>query len=87
MVTFEVKDMTCGHCVRTITQAVHAIDHDASVGADLASHRVWIESATSDAAAWRDAITGAGYTPVLVPGAEAVAPSRQKQGGCCGCCR
>lgn len=87
MVTFEVKDMTCGHCVRTITQAVRAIDHGASVGVDLASHRVRIEPTELDASAFGAAITSAGYTPVLVQDTEAAAPARQKQGGCCGCCR
>lgn len=29
MIAFEVKDMTCGHCVGTITKAVKAVDRDA----------------------------------------------------------
>lgn len=31
MITFEVKDMTCGHCVSTITKAVRAVDKEATV--------------------------------------------------------
>lgn len=66
MITFEVQDMTCGHCVSTITQAVKALDAQARVQIDLASHRVDIEPVTADAAALREAITEAGFTPVAV---------------------
>ncbi|MDO9075755.1 MAG: heavy-metal-associated domain-containing protein [Rubrivivax sp.] len=66
MITFEVKDMTCGHCVSTITQAVKALDAQARVQVDLASHRVDIEPATADAQALREAIAEAGFTPVAV---------------------
>ena len=67
MVTFEVKDMSCGHCVGAITQAVHAADRDATVEIDLDRHLVRIEPAGADAAALRAAIEQAGYTPVPVP--------------------
>ena len=66
MISFEVKDMTCGHCASTITKAVMSTDHAAKVQIDLASHRVFIESASADASSLRDAITQAGYTPVAV---------------------
>jgi len=66
MTTFEVKDMSCGHCVSTITKAVKAVDHDAGVQADLATHRVTIDPTKADAAALSDAIRQAGYTPVVV---------------------
>ncbi|WP_418315537.1 heavy-metal-associated domain-containing protein [Piscinibacter sakaiensis] len=64
MIAFEVKDMTCGHCVSSITKAVKATDADARVNVDLASHRVEIDSANADADELRDAISEAGYTPV-----------------------
>jgi copper chaperone len=66
MITFEVPDMSCGHCVSTITQAVKALDAQARVQIDLTSHRVDIEPATADAEALRAAITEAGFTPVAV---------------------
>ena len=66
MITFEVQDMSCGHCVSTITQAVKTLDAQARVQIDLASHRVQIEPATADAAALRAAIAEAGFTPVAV---------------------
>jgi copper chaperone len=64
MIAFEVKDMTCGHCVSTITQAVKAVDGNAKVEIDLARHRVEIEPADADARALADAISDAGYTPL-----------------------
>lgn len=66
MITFEVQDMSCGHCVSTITQAVKALDAQARVQIDLARHRVEIEPATADVAALRAAITDAGFTPLPV---------------------
>ena len=64
MIAFEVQDMTCGHCVSTITQAVQALDPKARVQIDLATHRVAIEAVQADAAALGDAIREAGFTPV-----------------------
>lgn len=66
MVTFEVNDMSCGHCTSTITQAVKSVDANAKVEVDLAGHRVEIESLRADPARLRDAIGAAGFTPVLV---------------------
>jgi copper chaperone len=64
MIAFEVNDMTCGHCVSTITKAIKAVDPNASVRIDLASHRVAIEPAEADIQQLREAIEDAGYTPV-----------------------
>jgi copper chaperone len=58
--TFTVEGMSCGHCVNTVTKAVHDVDLVARVSADLATRKVDIESAVS-----RDqlatAIKNAGY--------------------------
>jgi copper chaperone len=35
MQVFRVNDMTCGHCVSTITKAIKATDKDAKVTIDL----------------------------------------------------
>jgi copper chaperone len=87
MNTFEVKDMTCGHCVSTITKAVNAVDADAKVQIDLATHRVQISSAGVLAAQWSDVIKGAGYTPVAIQ-AEAqpitTGGGAVRKGCCCG---
>ncbi len=66
MISFEINDMTCGHCVSSVTQAVKALDAQAQVQVDLGRHRVDIESAAADAAALAAAITDAGFTPVAV---------------------
>lgn len=64
MIAFQVNDMTCGHCVSTITKAVLEADRNAKVQIDLAAHRVEIEPANADAAQLRAVIEDAGYTPV-----------------------
>lgn len=84
MIAYQVNDMTCGHCVSMITKAVKWVDPAAKVAIDLASKRVEISSATAVAAELKDAIEGAGYTPVEAsPGTSSPAPP--KAGGCCGC--
>ena len=67
MIAFEVKDMTCGHCVAAITKAVKTVDGNAGVQVDLAAHRVTIDARAADPAALKAAIADAGYTPVAVP--------------------
>jgi copper chaperone len=84
MITFEVNDMTCGHCASTITKALKATDKDAKVVIDLASHRVQVEPASADAEELAEAITDAGYTPVPVQ-ASSAAPAKSA-GSCCGGC-
>ena len=85
MVTFEISDMTCGHCVSTITKAVRTVDRAAKVQVDLAAHRVQIDPTESNAQELSAAIAEAGYTPVAVEAATVVAKPA-KAGGCCGCC-
>ena len=76
MITFEVKDMTCGHCTSTITKALKAADKDAKVRIDLTTHRVQIEPGEADATALSDAIKEAGYTPERVETASLEAVGR-----------
>lgn len=64
MISFQVNDMSCGHCSRTITQAVKAIDSNAKVEIDLTQHLVQIEPSKASSAELSDAIKEAGYTPV-----------------------
>ncbi|SEN61622.1 copper chaperone [Pseudomonas sp. ok272] len=47
MQVFNVQGMTCGHCVRSVTQAIQAKDPAASVRVDLAAREVGVESALS----------------------------------------
>ena len=84
MITFRVDDMTCGHCVGAITQALKATDQNAEVRIDLSRHLVEIEPGSSDAEALGNAITGAGYTPVAVSAsAPTGAPTAPRSGCCC----
>ncbi len=47
MQVFTVEGMTCGHCVRAVTQAVQGQDPAASVKVDLAAKEVGVESRLS----------------------------------------
>lgn len=44
MIELTLPDMTCGHCVRTITSTVQKLDAQARVQADLGRHQVQIET-------------------------------------------
>ena len=46
----QIPDMSCGHCVATITKAVTAADPNAKVVADLASKSVQIDTAVPEPA-------------------------------------
>ncbi|MFU2329309.1 heavy-metal-associated domain-containing protein [Pseudomonas sp. NFX98] len=61
MQVFNVEGMSCGHCVRAITQAVQAQDPAASVRVDLAAKEVGVESALT-AQQVIDAISEEGYS-------------------------
>ena len=62
MIDFTLPSMTCGHCVRTVTDTVQRVDAAATVLIDLPSHQVRIESA-QPAAAFIAALTEEGYPP------------------------
>jgi copper chaperone len=47
MQVFNVEGMSCGHCVKAITQAVQDKDPAATVRVDLAAREVGVESALS----------------------------------------
>ena len=85
MIAFEVKDMTCGHCVGTITKALKIADQDAKVTIDLAQHLVVIEPAAAGEDELRAVIVKAGYQPVQVAAAASQLPDRPSP--CCGHCR
>lgn len=44
MQTFKVQGMSCGHCVKAITQAVQAKDPAADVQVDLGAKTVQVQS-------------------------------------------
>ncbi|MGG5872233.1 heavy-metal-associated domain-containing protein [Pseudomonas peli] len=83
MTTFEVKDMTCGHCIKAITQAVMTVDSTAKVQIDLSSHRVQIESVSAEAEL-SHAIVKAGYSPIAKAAEHAsYAPVKTTGRACC----
>ena len=87
MISFQVNDMTCGHCVSSITKAVKALDSGAKVQVDLSTHLVKIETTEADAVELSEAIKEAGYTPVAVEDsavAPIVASTPARKGCCCG---
>ena len=73
-----VDGMTCDHCVRTITKAIHVIDANASVQVDVADCSVTIQG-NVDAEQATAAIDAEGYAVVMV------LPDAMKS--CCGSCR
>lgn len=72
-----VDGMTCDHCVRTITKAIHAIDANAGVDVDVADCSVTIQGDVDPAQA-TSAINAEGYVVIMV------LPDAIKS--CCGTC-
>ncbi|HEV7414613.1 MAG TPA: heavy-metal-associated domain-containing protein [Tianweitania sediminis] len=58
--TFNVPDMTCGHCEKSVRSALGEALPGATVTVDLDTKRVTVEG---DAARAEEAIRDAGYTP------------------------
>ena len=42
-----LPDMTCGHCVKSVTQTAQRLDPQARVQADLATHRAVFETSVA----------------------------------------
>lgn len=62
MIELTLPTMTCGHCVRTVTEIVQRVDARAGLQVDLPSHKVRIES-QQPAQAFVAALTEEGYAP------------------------
>lgn len=84
MFTFQVNDMTCGHCASAISRAVAAVDKNARMDIRIQQKLVRVSSSASTAEL-AEAIQDAGYTPVEVRD-ESQQPAAPRAGGCgCGC--
>ncbi|BCJ70385.1 heavy-metal-associated domain-containing protein [Polymorphospora rubra] len=60
--TYQVKGMTCGHCVNSVSTEISGIAGVSDVQVDLASGRVTVTSAAPlDPATVRAAVDEAGY--------------------------
>ncbi len=60
MIEFTLPTMTCGHCVKTVTETVQRVDAAARVAIDLPTHHVRIES-TRPAETFAAALAEEGY--------------------------
>ena len=80
MLRYQVSDMSCGHCVQAITEAIKSVDSSAEVNIDLAGKSVEVSTSAADGTV-RKSIREAGYTPAEAAQAPAPAPAR---GSCCG---
>ena len=60
---FTIPDMSCQHCVQSITRAIQAADANAQVAADIAQHQISVSGSTLDTAALQAIITEVGYSP------------------------
>ena len=85
MVTFQVHDMTCGHCASAISRAVASVDKNARVDIRIQQKLVRIGS-SAPTAELAEAIQDAGYTPQEVREEPAQAVAQRAAAGCgCGC--
>ncbi|KQW72988.1 hypothetical protein ASE17_08510 [Phenylobacterium sp. Root77] len=60
MLSFQVEGMSCGHCVKSVTEAVQALEPTAKVVVDLAAGRVTVDGSDRREAV-AQAIKDAGY--------------------------
>lgn len=59
--------MTCKHCERAVTEAVHQVEPGVAVTVDLEHHWLMIDS-SGDPSAFALSLTEAGYAPIAVGG-------------------
>lgn len=62
MIRLTVPDMSCGHCVKTITDSITRLDSAATVSTDLQQKTVTVQSGLPEAQI-RQTLTQAGYPP------------------------
>ena len=59
---FQIENMTCGGCVRSVTKAIQSVDPAAEVSADPGTHKVEVRSA-AHRERFAAALTEVGYSP------------------------
>jgi copper chaperone len=62
MIQFNIPSMSCGHCVKAVTQAVHEVDPQAKVDVNLDTKLVQVDS-TAERQKIVGALAEAGYAP------------------------
>ncbi|MDB5526523.1 MAG: hypothetical protein JWM58_4286 [Rhizobium sp.] len=61
MYEFNIPDMSCGHCVASVTKAIKSADPEAVANIDLTKRKATVESKT-DPAILGAALKDAGYS-------------------------
>lgn len=59
---FKLPSMSCGHCVKAVTEAAHEVDPQAKVEVDLSSKQARVES-PQPREKFAAALAEAGYVP------------------------
>ncbi|MFB2531924.1 heavy-metal-associated domain-containing protein [Paracoccus sp. p3-h83] len=59
---FQIDNMTCGGCARSVTKAIQSVDPQAKVEIDLPQKRVTVESGASQSAV-AAVLEDAGFSP------------------------
>ena len=59
---FQIDNMACGGCARSVTKAIHSVDPQAKVDIDLNLKRVTVESG-ADQSAVAAVLEDAGFPP------------------------
>ncbi|UNG17318.1 CopZ family metallochaperone [Stutzerimonas zhaodongensis] len=80
----QVQGMTCGACVRHVTQALNTVSGVNAVEVDLQSGRVRVDG-DADNAALIAALDEAGYPAQLAPQTTPDAAPKKGCGSGCGC--
>lgn len=62
MIQFNIPSMSCGHCVKAVTQAVQEVDPQAKVDVNLDTKIVQVDS-TAERQKIVSALAEAGYQP------------------------
>ena len=62
MIEFRLPDMTCGHCVSRVSQALKQADPACKLDIDLSSQTVQVQS-SEERQVLVDALCDAGYAP------------------------
>jgi copper chaperone len=66
VLAFEVPDMSCGHCLGSIRNALASADSQATIQVDLALKRVNVIGSALASSALEAVIRQAGFTPRLL---------------------
>ena len=59
---FQIDNMTCGGCAKSVTKAIHSVDPQAKVDIDLPQKRVTVESGANQSAV-AAVLEDAGFSP------------------------